>query len=219
MGARRVTATAFFDLDGCLVDSRAPITTAINHALREHGVATRPAADLEWCIGPPLRASFERLLTDGEADPALADACVAAYRTVYPDLAVATTTPIDGIADILDRLRERVTLGVVTSKPAEYAVPILAAVGLADRFVGLWAPALDALTEPKAAALARAIAAVGATDPVWMVGDRSHDIDAGRSCDVRTVGVLWGSGDREELEAAGADVIVDRPHDLLAAIA
>ncbi|MPZ73124.1 MAG: HAD hydrolase-like protein, partial [Nitriliruptorales bacterium] len=54
--------TAFFDLDGCLVDSRAAITAAMNHALVSLGFAPRPARELYPYIGPPLRAAFIELL-------------------------------------------------------------------------------------------------------------------------------------------------------------
>jgi phosphoglycolate phosphatase len=41
-----------------------------------------------------------------------------------------------------------------------------------------------------------------------MIGDREHDVLAGRACGTASIGVLWGAGDRSELEAAGADRIV-----------
>ena len=41
-----------------------------------------------------------------------------------------------------------------------------------------------------------------------MIGDRSCDIEAGKINGVRTIGVLWGYGSRQELEEAGADSIV-----------
>jgi hypothetical protein len=41
-----------------------------------------------------------------------------------------------------------------------------------------------------------------------MVGDRKHDIVGARSNSVQSLGVLWGYGTREELEAAGASEII-----------
>ena len=40
-----------------------------------------------------------------------------------------------------------------------------------------------------------------------MVGDRHHDIDGARINGISSVGVLYGFGDRKELETAGADFI------------
>ena len=40
-----------------------------------------------------------------------------------------------------------------------------------------------------------------------MVGDRHHDIDGAKVNGISCVGVLYGFGNREELEDAGADYI------------
>ena len=40
-----------------------------------------------------------------------------------------------------------------------------------------------------------------------MVGDREHDIIGGKKNGMDTVGVLFGYGSRQELKAAGADIL------------
>ena len=47
-----------------------------------------------------------------------------------------------------------------------------------------------------------------------MIGDRYHDIKAGKANNIQTVGVLWGYGAQEELIEAGADLIAEEPEDL-----
>ena len=47
-----------------------------------------------------------------------------------------------------------------------------------------------------------------------MVGDREVDISAAKANGLRSVGVLWGFGDRDELEQAGADVILSKTNEL-----
>ena len=42
-----------------------------------------------------------------------------------------------------------------------------------------------------------------------MVGDRKHDVLGAAQCGIDTIGVLYGYGDREELETAGACYIAD----------
>lgn len=49
-----------------------------------------------------------------------------------------------------------------------------------------------------------------------MIGDTVVDIKAGKAAGCQTVGVLCGFGERDELEKAGADLILDSPVDLLA---
>lgn len=214
---------AFFDLDGCLVDSRAPISAAMNAALCDLGLPTRDPAELYGYIGPPLLGSFQQILRSLDTDPALAQEAVTAYRRAYPDVALSSTRPVPRIAELLAELHGRVILMVVTSKPVEYAEPILEAVGLRSYFEAVFGPALDALTEPKAAKLEQALtlARVGGHErqsAAVMIGDRKHDVAAGKQCGTGTIGVTWGIGDRTELTRAGADVVVDHPWELSAHI-
>lgn len=214
---------AFFDLDGCLVDSRAPISAAMNAALRDLGLPTMEPAELHDHIGPPLLEGFEQILGSLDSDPAQARQAVTAYRRAYPDLALRDTRPVPGIPALLARLHGSVTMMVVTSKPLEYAEPILEAIGLRSRFAAVLGPALDALTEPKATKLEEALALAGVAEherrsAAVMIGDRMHDVAAGKRCGTSTIGVTWGIGDRAELARAGADVIVDHPSEVSSAV-
>lgn len=214
---------ACFDLDGCLVDSRSPITAALNHGLVTVGAAPRPRSELEGWIGTPLLETYRGLLASGGEDPGLATDAVVGYREVYGDLAVRDTTLIEGMDRVVVALGEAGwRLLVVTTKPVPFADPILRAVGLRDDFEDVFAPDVTALTEPKAVTLRRALDAI-AVPPAdvaasWMVGDRHHDVDAGVAVGTRTAGVTWGAGPRAELEAAGATVVVDTPATLLAVL-
>jgi hypothetical protein len=52
-----------------------------------------------------------------------------------------------------------------------------------------------------------------------MIGDRHHDIDAATEVGTKGLGVLWGSGSRNELATAGAHAIAERPAVLLRLLA
>jgi phosphoglycolate phosphatase len=53
-----------------------------------------------------------------------------------------------------------------------------------------------------------------APDDVIMVGDRAPDVHGARQNGVHALGVLWGYGLREELEAAGAAACIASPGEL-----
>ena len=216
-------AVVFLDLDGCLVDSTAPITGSLQHALRVLGVAGRGRGDLVRFIGPPLAEAFTTLLTEAgeEVTDARLAAGIAAYRARYVEVALTQTAVIPGIPAALGRLGEVARLVLVTSKPGRYAEPIVAELELDRWLEAVVAPSLDHRAEPKAVTLSRALTtAAPDVDPAAtvMVGDRSHDVLAGQACGTRTVGVTWGAGTRAELEQAGADRIVDTPAELVAAL-
>ena len=48
-----------------------------------------------------------------------------------------------------------------------------------------------------------------------MVGDREHDVLGAKEVGLQCIGVLYGYGDLEELENAGANYIAKKPEDIL----
>lgn len=205
-----------FDLDGVLVDSRATITRSLNAALIAHGRPEVPAEDLYRFIGPPLHTVFKELL-EPAGELHLVDACVAAYREHY-GLHLEATTVVEGIEELLRDLAPRLPLAVATSKPLPVAEVVLDAAGLAGYFSTVAGPSLEARSEPKSLTLGRALQGLGIarrTGEEVMVGDRYHDIEAALAQGIRPIGVTWGIGTETELRAAGAEVIVHCPSELL----
>lgn len=202
-----------FDLDGTLVDSTQPVLTALNAALDDLDLAPVTVEDLNFIIGPPLRATFVTLVAERGGDEATADRLLDAYRSGYRTTSIDLAVSYPGVPKLLADLKGRTRLGVVTSKPTAYAIPILDALGFSSLMEVMEGPGLSE-TEAKPATLARTLDRLGVVsnfESVFMIGDRYHDIEAGRSAGVRTIGVTWGFGNRDELTDAGADYVVDTP--------
>ncbi|RPJ56644.1 MAG: HAD family hydrolase, partial [Acidobacteria bacterium] len=122
-----------FDLDGTLTDPGPGITRCIQHALSGLGRPAPSAAELAWCIGPPLRESFAVLLDDG--DPVLVERAVALYRERFAAVGMFENEVYPGVADALASLRAAGhRLLVATSKPHVYAEAILRHFGLLPAF-------------------------------------------------------------------------------------
>ena len=210
-------SAVLFDLDGVLVDSRAPITGSINDALIAHGLPPHAAESLVRFIGPPLVGAFAELT--GEApDSPLVMSCVNAYRTRYADVSLRETTVVPGMVAVLDELVKRHRLVVATSKPLRFAEPLLDAVGLRSFFEWCAAPELDESAEDKAVTIAGALERLDYPRAL-MVGDRALDIVGAHRCSIPAVAVTWGAGTVEELRGARPDAIVDAPDELPGAIA
>ena len=212
-------ACLLFDLDGVIADSRHAITRSINHALVAHGLPAQPEAELVRYIGPPLLHAFSELLARLAADTSLAEACVAAYRERYETACLVETLPYPGMDRVVERLAARLPLAVATSKPTHFAEPILVELGLRESFRAVVGPSLDVRSEPKSDTVARALEALGSPGSAAIVGNRHHDVSAGRANGIGTIGVTWGFGSRSELEEAGADFLVATPEELFDRVA
>jgi len=203
-----------FDLDGTLVDSSPAIHATLRHIQTIHRLEVDPADDLRWALGPPLADVMQRLI--GGADPARISAAVSAYRAHHAGVCVSHASVYPGIEEALARLSaEGCPLFVGTSKLAAVATRVLGAFGLTPFFRSIYGSDADGRLAPKAALVHHILDAERMTaDAAIMIGDRDHDVIGAHANGVRCIGVAWGYGTREELEAAGADAICDRPPDL-----
>ena len=208
-----MTAVAF-DLDGCLIESRGAILPSLRVALAEHGLPALPDDELTFLIGPPLKSGLAELLLRLGDDPTRAPELVRAYRADYRQHMLERTTLVPGMEGVVRKVGAARGACVVTSKPAVLASEILDHLGVVDALEFVEGPDLTMEHETKTETLARATArlAIGC-----MVGDRHHDVDAGRAHGLTTVGVLWGIGDATEL--AEADHVVATVDDLTAVLA
>jgi phosphoglycolate phosphatase len=206
-----VSAVAF-DFDGCLVESRGAILPSLRVALAEHGLPVLPDEDLAFLIGPPLESGLAELLLRLGADVALAPVLVQSYRRDYRQHMLERTTLMPGIGVAVQKVAAARGACIVTSKPGVLAAEIAGHVGVLDAMAFVEGPDLTMEHETKTETLRRAMDRL---DIGVMVGDRHHDIDAGRAHGLTTVGVLWGMGDVDELRQAGPDHLVSTTDELL----
>jgi phosphoglycolate phosphatase len=201
-----------FDLDGTITDPAKGIIGSVIHALETLGVEAPRFEALHWTIGPPLRASFRRLL-GGEAR---VEEALKIYRSRYRDGAMFEATLYAGIAQVIAALaREGYSLVLATSKAHVFARPILAHFALDQHFAAIHGAELDGRHDDKGELIGH-ILETEHIDPAraLMIGDREYDVKGAARHGIATVGVLWGHGGEAELSAAGAVALCRRPQDL-----
>jgi phosphoglycolate phosphatase len=203
---------ALFDLDGTLTDPKAGITRSIQYALDKLGRPVPEADELTWMIGPPLIASFTKLL-DGPED---AQEALGLYRERFGVTGLFENEVYAGIPALLQDLRNKgVRLFVATSKPHVYARQIIDHFELSRFFSGIYGSELDNRNADKRD-LIRHILEQERFDQAGavMIGDRKHDAVGAKANGLASIGVTWGYGSRQELLDAGVDCLVDTPQDL-----
>jgi phosphoglycolate phosphatase len=207
----------YFDLDGTLTDPKPGITRSIQYALQRLDHPTMPTEDeLTWCIGPPLRASFVRLLGAETS----ADLAVSYYRERFSDVGLYENGVYDGIGDVLTSLcGSGHRLFVATSKPHVFAERIIDHFGLRDHFERVFGSELDGTRVDKSDLLTYALKQAS-VDPskTLMIGDRSHDMVGAKNNGMKGIGVLYGYGSRDELLEAGAQHVCATPQAILGCI-
>ena len=204
-----------FDLDGTLTDPGMGITNSVMHALKKYGIEVEDRKTLYKFIGPPLIESFEKYYGFSHEE---AVKSVDYYREYYRDKGIYENTVYDGIEKLLVYLSENgKKIILATSKPEPFAKEILRHFGLDKYFLFAAGSTMSETRTNKAEVIEYALAECGITDKssVVMVGDREHDIIGANRNSVDSIGVLFGYGSREELEAAGATYIAETVEDIL----
>jgi phosphoglycolate phosphatase len=211
-GGRQLSAAIFFDLDGTLTDPKIGITRCIQYALEKMGEPVPTIEELTWCIGPPLLSNFEQL-----AGAAKAEEGVRLYRERFADIGLFENDPYPEIHDTLATLQARgAKLYVASSKPLVFVDRILARYELSEFFINTYGSELDGTRTDKSELLAYALTDSNVRqDQATMIGDRKHDAIGAANNDMDFIGVLYGYGDRQELESVGATVLVEAHHHLL----
>ena len=205
-----------FDLDGTLADPKEGITRCIQFSLGQLGLTSPGADQLTWCIGPPLRVSLSRLLDT--SDDALLDQALSHYRKRFSETGIYENALYPGIIHALGRIRRagfRVFLA--TSKPRVYAERILDHFDLTPFFQAIHGSELDGRLSDKGELVAHILDSE-MLDPkaTLIVGDRFHDIIAGKKNGIMTAAVTYGYGSREEITASEPDLIFESPSGLVA---
>ncbi len=206
----------FFDLDGTLTDPKEGITKAANFALEHFGIKTENLDDLCKFIGPALVESFAEFYGFSKEDALIAQD---KYREYFQDKGIYENMLYDGMKDVLSAVKDKgFTVILATMKPIVYAERILEHFEIREYFDFVSGVELDGRRNSKTEVIEYALTENNITDKaeVIMIGDRKHDIIGAKANGLRTLGVLYGYGSREELEGEGADDLVVTVNDLKA---
>ena len=200
-----------FDLDGTLTDPGLGITNSVMHALDRFGIEKPPREELYCFIGPPLTDSFNKKFG---IPVERAPEAIGYFREYFVFNDTATTEIYPGIPELLKALHEKGDKVVLaTAKPLRFAKRILDYFDIAKWFDYVAGNDMAETYMKKSDLLRDIFAALGLGEndlaDCLMVGDRNHDVDGAHEAGIKAVGVLYGYGGRDELEAAGADFIAD----------
>jgi len=207
-----------FDLDGTLVDSLRDIAEACNECLELLGLSARPIAAYRYLVGEGIPKLCERSL--GGSHPHLVDRLAELVRPRYRVRPLLHTRPFDGIAQAVELLRAAgVRLAVLSNKPHEMTVAVVRSFWPGNTFDHIQGYVEECHRKPEPYYILRICEEFGVRPAdTCMIGDTPTDMEAARRAVAIGVGVTWGFRTREELAAAGADLLVDEPAELAAKV-
>ena len=171
-------------------------------------------------VGLSLIEAMQQLHPDG--DDTLHREITENYKNAFFQMRVEKTVHepmFDGIAACIDTLENAGwLLGVATGKSDRGLTAVLAEHRITERFVTLHTADRHP-SKPHPSMLEACMADAGAVpETSVMIGDTSFDMAMAKAANIMAIGVGWGYHPPQELDAAGADIVVDHPRDIALAI-
>ena len=201
-----------FDADGTLYDSGDSIKTCANLALKELGYKEIPFSEMSFFIGPPLESSFEKC---GLSPQKAKEACQI-YRRHYQAGLMFKLTLYPGIFEMLSSLYISHDLYIATSKPSKFALPIAQSLNIASFFKKITGAFDDGSSNDKYSILSRVLTDIDSKNDIYMIGDTSYDVLAGKKHGLKTIGLTYGYGKKDELLNSDPDILFDDVESLFA---
>lgn len=208
--------TILIDLDGTLTDPKVGITTSARYGLNKIGHAIADDVNIDWIIGPPLKASLAKILNVA-VDDDLAEQALLGYRERFSVTGLFENLVYPTVAETLKTLNERgYTLYVATAKPTIYAKQILEYFNLAQYFKVIYGSELTGERTNKAELIAYILDQEQLkAENCMMIGDREYDILGARKNVIETVAVEYGYGSNDELNNAKPKARIQQFADML----
>ncbi|API93470.1 MULTISPECIES: pyrophosphatase PpaX [unclassified Virgibacillus] len=202
--------TILFDLDGTLIDTNELIIASFFHTFGQYNYQFTREEIIEF-NGPPLLDTFKAI------DAEKAERMVQTYRAHNMKEHDNYVKAFPFVEETLKQLKQNgMKLGVVTTKMRQGVKKGLATTDLEPYFDTVIT--LDDVKHPKphAEPVMKAmdkLAADAAT--TLMVGDNSHDLEAGKNAGVQTAGVAWSFKGKERLMQYKPTYMLEDMRDLL----
>ena len=199
-----------FDLDGTLFDAEEGIVSSVVKAMKEMGLEIPQGAQLRQVVGPPLRYSFHDLLN---VPSERLDEAADRYAHIFRSEGMYRYSVYPGIRTMLRVLKENgIYVALASSKPRDLCEHILRHYGLRHYFDRVIGETDSHAKLGKPEMIRRAL-----PEHYWraaMVGDRLYDMEGAKAAGVDGIGAVYGCGSVEELQNAGATLLVSDADEL-----
>lgn len=207
-----------FDLDGTLADSLESIQYCADYAIGTCGFPPIPLEKYRFFVGDGADTLIKRCLAySGDVEGEFFEKAFLQYQLFFKEHCMYHVKPFEGMPEILDKLKQvGIKIAVFSNKPHERTIDVVESLFGKDYFDEILGQTEKRSKKPNPNGVFYLAEKLGVeVQDIAYVGDTSTDMMTGKNAGAWTIGVLWGFRDRDELEKYKADVIIDKPSDIL----
>lgn len=209
---------AIFDLDGTLLNTIKDLGEAVNYALDRNGFHTHSVASYPYFVGNGVKRLIERSLPeDARKNATIVNAMLKDFKQYYNEHNTDRTTPYEGVPELLQELQEKgVQLAVASNKYQKATLKIINHFYPDVNWVAIVGQqeGIPIKPDPSIIFMILAQAHIAKQDTIY-IGDSGIDMETARRACIDSVGVTWGFRPVKELKEYHANVIINRPQDIM----
>lgn len=182
-----------FDFDGTLVDSRADLATSMNYSLKKLGYPEKSFETLVSYIGGG-RDEFIGLAFETD-DSDLKERALGIFNKHYSEHCTDQTYLYPKAESVLNQLKEKSQLFILSNKPVSFIRPILNHFSLTDCFQEILGQYSLASVKPDPEGILHIIEKYKLKpERTYMIGDHHTDMEAGKNAGIQTIYCQYGFG-------------------------
>lgn len=206
--------TIVFDLDGTLLNTLEDLKDSVNFALERQGFPLRNLSEIRSFVGNGIRLLMERAVPNN-IDSETFEICFKDFCDYYKIHMEDKTAPYDGINNMLTNIKKAGFKTAIVTNKADFAAQDLCKRMFGDNIDFVVGSSDDRPNKPAPDGVFYALEKIDSKiENTVFVGDADTDILTAKNAGLVSIGVLWGFRDREVIEEAGAEYIVENANDL-----
>lgn len=206
--------TIVFDLDGTLLNTLEDLRDSVNYALERQGFPLRNLNEIRSFVGNGIRLLMERAVPENTPAETF-EICFKDFCDYYKIHMEDKTAPYDGINDMLTNIKKAGFKTAIVTNKADFAAQDLCKRMFGENIDFVVGSSDDRPNKPAPDGVFYALEKLDSKiENTVFVGDADTDILTAKNANLPSIGVLWGFRDREVIEEAGAEYIVDSVNDL-----
>lgn len=206
--------TIVFDLDGTLLNTLEDLKDSVNYALERQGFPLRDLNEIRSFVGNGIRLLMERAVPENINNETF-EICFKDFCDYYKIHMEDKTSPYDGINEMLTNIKKAGFKTAIVTNKADFAAQDLCKRMFGENIDFVVGSSDDRPNKPAPDGVFYALEKLDSKiENTIFVGDADTDILTAKNANLPSIGVLWGFRDREVIEEAGAEYIVESVNDL-----
>lgn len=202
-----------FDLDGTLMYTLEDLYLSVNYALKYYGYPERTLEEIRQFVGNGVKVLMDKACPKDCKDR---DKIEELYRNRYRETALDHIRVYDGIIDTIKELKKMgIKVAIETNKFQSAVDEIYERFfkGLIDVSLGE-SPALRRKPYPDMTIKVLELLGTNTSNTLY-IGDSDTDLLTAKNGNLYILSCTWGFRTKEELTAAGAYHMIDKPNEII----